>query len=1612
VADIKFKILVDDSEIKQKLDDAKKSVEDLGDAAQDASKPLEDTAKALDDVAKAAGDVDKDLSDTSKSLDDIADSSKDISGDLGDVDKAFSDISKSAGDASSDLKDADSAFTDIADSADGSVSSMDAVKSSFEGISESAVEADQNIQAAATGLEGVGTATESAAAGSDALATSLDNVAASAQEAETNISAAATGIDGIGTSTEQATTALDGLGSAFDGAGTATTTFNDVLSSTGSSAQAASGGLTPLNTVLGDVGSNTQTASSGFQGFNTNMGTAVGFMGTAASAGLQLVSALNNIHGAQIKVDTMTRKLSTAQEAVQKAQAKLNELYASGSASAEELAQAKLDLEQATSGAAIAAGRLDKAQTDLNLKMARFGTDVLPGIVQAVTSTIAVVSQLHDKFSGMNWTDIAAGAGAVGLAIAAIGVAFKAIETAPSMSKLFEAMATGDLVKINAAWKEYRESVGGVPAVNQALGGSLDTVTQSLDKGAKTADFMAKTFPEFSTGAEGATESIQPLAAGTSTLTNEMTLSKDMVAQLTSALGNSAPAMDKLEASAVKAGAGLVDVKTPIEDIRKALDGGLASMQNYQDNVQGMIDKSEPLNAEIQKQISSLNQSADAMDRSVESGDAVTLAYAELNSSISTHNQNIAQLNATLNTAEGQQKSFENAVAAGNEAFLKWVQTSRDAAVEAETFKNNLEAMAQQFGGLPGFMEGTVEEYKAFIEANEQGGEAVDKFADMALDSWRGLVSAAEPLFNDLKEAWSDMMSGIWEEMEDPEGNVVGLLDPIKKAFDELPPAVAGTLDQIERNALSFQGKFAAVAEEAGTAWATNLQANMGQGFDQAIAKANQAAADVLAPFIQQHPETAQMFQPLFDAMNKTGPGAAQAVQKVLETLSGMPGPVGQVATDMLQRYQTQFADQLPGVTKGGTEGAVSNMEAAIVSMLSIIGNQMQTSMQELGMSIRDTMNAAMEGIIVAIKADTSEADRSVSSLQDKINNLGQGGASTVGSAVLGGAADVSAGVRAGMAGGGGGVPRIDVDTSAGITKIDELQGKIDAMGGKDVAITVNIGPAGLAITQLQGQIDGVHGSNVQITVDIGPAGLAITQLQGQIDGVHGKNVQITVDIGPAGLAITQLQGQIDGVHGKGVAITVNTGPAGIAITQLQGQINGVTGKNVAITVDIGGALAAIQQLQSAINSVQSSMAGLSAYGGGGYGSMGYGGGGTGYVGPPGYTTPYGSYRGAYAYAAGFGPAIVDRPTRMLVGEAGPEFVSVTPLKRFSIPQKTAADGMGQPMAMADPSGMEDAVRQGAQEGVAEGMQQGQGGYPVANYGTGPNGFPAGWGAGVIPWTGGAMGVGHGAGAGGGAQYPVAPSNTQLWGQPQRFTWGGGASGTSLGGGMGGGGTGGSWSSGMMPIPPNFWTGTSGTFGGGGGRDVMGNARRTGTQVGQSAATGFERNLDASGLGGEIGQAAGRAMGEGIAGMQQGAARQTGPINIGQPGYPKPYTGQVPASYGPPLGQTINGVAATILPGQGPRGPRMAQFGMHEFLKKDTLIQAHKGERVDITPPDRRQIKARTNEYVNRRLDAIMRLIAKIATQQPVTNVAFEVDGRTLSRVSARNTGNYAYGDR
>ena len=294
-----------------------------------------------------------------------------------------------------------------------------------------------------------------------------------------------------------------------------------------------------------------------------------------------------------------------------------------------------------------------------------------------------------------------------------------------------------------------------------------------------------------------------------------------------------------------------------------------------------------------------------------------------------------------------------------------------------------------------------------------------------------------------------------------------------------------------------------------------------------------------------------------------------------------------------------------------------------------------------------------------------------------------------------------------------------------------------------------------------------------------------------------------------------------------------------------------------------------------------------------------------------------------------------------------------------------AQQGTEQGMQQSQP-GMEQAVQEGAMQGTQQGyqevssriqqaLQQGNMAEAMAGFGTG-YGFT---------WGGGAAGQSLGTG-GGGAQYPMAPSNTEIWGAG-RFTWGGGAAGAQLGG-MGGGGaqypsasrpmgvnetigfgsrpikytwTGGAMGTALTPVgphvgpPPPYPGGARGAGDpyapGGAYSQPVASTPEGWKGAGTASAKSFVKAFDAgvegqsqningvsatilSGNGGparQAGNQAGVAAGQGFAeGFNSQTASMTSPLTQGQAGYPKAYTGEVPASYGKPLGQLINGIGS------------------------------------------------------------------------------------------------------
>ena len=152
----------------------------------------------------------------------------------------------------------------------------------------------------------------------------------------------------------------------------------------------------------------------------------------------------------------------------------------------------------------------------------------------------------------------------------------------------------------------------------------------------------------------------------------------------------------------------------------------------------------------------------------------------------------------------------------------------------------------------------------------------------------------------------------------------------------------------------------------------------MGQTFEQAIKEANQAAADILEPFIEQHPETAQMFQPLFDAMNKPD-RTAQAVQEVLTELAGMPGPWVKQLPQCYNNINTSLTVNCR-VRKTGVEGGIADITQVMAEGFNAI-NTMLNELIKTGIK-QDPAN------VPEIEANTNPANEAIQLIGTSLDQM------------------------------------------------------------------------------------------------------------------------------------------------------------------------------------------------------------------------------------------------------------------------------------------------------------------------------------------------------------------------------------------------------------------------------------------------------------------------------------------------------------------------------------------------------------------------------------------------------------------------------------------------
>jgi hypothetical protein len=962
--------------------------------------------------------------------------------------------------------------------------------------------------------------------------------------------------------------------------------------------------------------------------------------------------------------------------------------------------------------------------------------------------------------------------------------------------------------------------------------------------------------------------------------------------------------------------------------------------------------------------------------------------YATLDENLANTEQALSRLNVELGTQEGQWLAYQNSIADADLKFATFLQTTRDSVVEQQRYKELLQGTGETFIGFPAFVQPTIDKFELMRAAQKGNIQAAEDLKTAMLEDWRTMASGADKVFGDLKAAWEDVFSGetlgkqrqtiqdmkdqLGEDMADLDQQLADVMnaeefdgeewqritnemsstwaqgiadinqasstmtDPISEVFNNLPQVVQAGLSDAERQMLSVQAKFAVVGEQAGMAFGLEMNANMGSGMDQAVAMAAQRALEILEPFKAEHPEMASYVDPLINALRT---GTPEAIQAALNEMGKFPGPAKEIG-DRVAAGLSAMGVELPGAAKTGVEGALQELGGLQTG----IGDKIKSAIDALNLTIANEFEKLIKVINKAINDDIKQDP-------DKI-------------------------------------PLVTVDANPANKQIQLIGQSLDQLrtylfDNPITLVAIDANPLEKQVQSIGDTVGTVasflfDNKITLVAIERNPlekqvqlAATALSQLQTYLQ--QNLISMLAPEINPLE---GQVQSSVSAVQQTQQYLQQNP------IAMVGAEINPVAGQ-------VQSAVDAHQQLQQYFNQNPLVMQvqqppGMAPQSQGSY---------LGAYGPPNqsyYNNPAGAAYPSMFGAQGIAPQLITKPTMMLVAEAGPELVSVTPQNKigkaggvimaqagfggqqYQFGQNYGYNGPGLWQTDAEEeaykqqvkAAMQQGTEQGAQNGIEEGMrdatapggalsQPGGGvpeGYPMANYGMGPGGAPAGWGAGVQSW--------YGPG-GGGLGYP---------GMQSRGIWTGGAMGTTIGGGMGGFGGGGAGQA-MYPqiqygeaqakaISQGFQRGMAGQS-----QVWVNQGLKAGQSMGTGTLMGYEEFMrsqqgefnqipsqifrgfpaGAATFGGLMGDAMmerfNRELQDSIAQMppmlydqwgrrydQAGAGGGIGGGGAGGGGAPRnvspppnqnlpAYTGsQIPK--GVTTSQTINGVRATILPGQ------------------------------------------------------------------------------------------------
>jgi len=270
----------------------------------------------------------------------------------------------------------------------------------------------------------------------------------------------------------QATGALTrAFGADVEGAGTQAGTFTGALDNLNTQGLTPTqGGLTTTNTLIEDSGTKTEEASGKFSNWSTVLVGGVASITNVATSIFGLISSYERMENAQIKAETADKKLQSANLALENAHKNLTlaiTKYGEGSAQAQQAAE-KLSI--AEQGAGIAADRAQQAHDKLNLTVAEFYTDLVPNVIQVVSSLVTTITFFKQALDTANDSAGAAGDGMGILDKAVGGVSLRFITIA---GPIIAAIALFALIETNTfgLGDAFRSTTG---VIGTAIGTIVD----------------------------------------------------------------------------------------------------------------------------------------------------------------------------------------------------------------------------------------------------------------------------------------------------------------------------------------------------------------------------------------------------------------------------------------------------------------------------------------------------------------------------------------------------------------------------------------------------------------------------------------------------------------------------------------------------------------------------------------------------------------------------------------------------------------------------------------------------------------------------------------------------------------------------------------------------------------------------------------------------------------------------------------------------------------------------------------------------------------------------------------------------------------------------------